>query len=336
MNFKLFLGVTILSLVFAACTKQVVEVQKEKQVEQQKVNEGDLVLEQEMPNPISIEAFIEKDFNGSEFTVGQILADNSAYTRYYITYKSGDLKISGIMNVPKGKGPFPVLFLNHGYIDPAIYTNGRGLKREQDYLAREGYVVIHSDYRNHAESDKDPNVEQWFRLKYAEDIINGIEAIKKANLPYMDTERIGMLGHSMGGGVTMNVLAIRPELVDVAVLFAPVSADYKLNYDKWTKQREEIAKEIESEHGTPESNPDFWEGVSVKNYFDRIKVPIMNHHGTEDESVPLWWSDDLKVWLDEAGVENTYYVYEGEKHEFINQWGLVMRRTTEFFDKYLK
>jgi hypothetical protein len=28
------------------------------------------------------------------------------------------------------------VILNHGYIDPAIYTNGRGLKREQDYLAR--------------------------------------------------------------------------------------------------------------------------------------------------------------------------------------------------------
>lgn len=291
---------------------------------------------EEAPHPISIDAFIQKDFNGSDFTVGNVLADNSAYTRYYITYKSGDLTISGIMNVPKGAGPFPVLFLNHGYIDPAIYTNGRGLKREQDYLARQGYVVIHSDYRNHAQSDKDPNVEQWFRLKYAEDIINAIDAIKKTNLSYMDTTRIGMLGHSMGGGVTMNVLAIRPELVDAAVLFAPVSADYRLNYDKWTKQRFEVAAEIEEAHGTPEENPEFWDGISVKNYFDRVIAPIMNHHGTKDESVPLWWSDDLKIWLDEAGLENTYYVYEDEKHEFINQWPLVMRRTTEFFDKVLK
>lgn len=286
--------------------------------------------------PISIDAFIDKTFVGSDFIVGEILANNEAYIRYYITYKSGDLKISGIMNVPKGKGPYPVLFLNHGYIDPAIYTNGRGLKREQDYLARQGYVVVHSDYRNHADSDKDPNVEQFFRLTYTEDIINAIDALRKANLPYVDIERIGMLGHSMGGGVTLNTLVIRPELVDAAVLFAPVSANYRRNYEKWTKQRFEVAKEIEDSHGTPDSNPDFWEGISAMNYFDRLRAPIMNHHGTVDESVPLAWSDELKLWLDDAGVENVYHIYEGEPHEFINVWPLVMKRTTDFFDKYLK
>jgi hypothetical protein len=40
------------------------------------------------------------------------------------------------MNVPDGKGPFPVLVLNHGYIDPDTYFPGQGMPREHDYLAR--------------------------------------------------------------------------------------------------------------------------------------------------------------------------------------------------------
>src|SRR3989338_4121372 len=94
-------------------------------------------------HPVSIPALMKKEFDGRELKLVRILDENEVYTRHYITYKSGDLTISGILNIPKGQGPFPLLVLNHGYIDPEIYTNGRGLKREQDYLARHGYAVIH-------------------------------------------------------------------------------------------------------------------------------------------------------------------------------------------------
>lgn len=97
------------------------------------------------PDPVSLIAFAEQEFRGLDFKVGRVLAENEAYTRYYITYKGGGLTISGIMNVPKGSPPiggFPLLMLNHGFIDPAIYTNARGLKREQDYLVRQGYRPV--------------------------------------------------------------------------------------------------------------------------------------------------------------------------------------------------
>ncbi len=291
------------------------------------------------PNPVSLPALMAKDYDGRDFRVGRVLDDNAAYTRTFITYKSGDLTISGIMNVPKGIPPitgWPILFLNHGHIDTAIYTNGRGLKREQDYFARHGYAVIHSDYRNHAESDKDPENELHFRLGYTEDIVNAIYAVRAARLPYLDSERIGMLGHSMGGGVTLNVLVVAPTLVDAAVLFAPVSANYERNYERWTKRESATGKQIIERYGTPEANPDFWNAISAKNYFDRITAPIQNHHGTLDESVELKWSDELEGWLKDADKDIEYLVYPGEPHEFIDAWPLVMRRTLAFFDRHVK
>ena len=289
-----------------------------------------------MPSSLSLPEFAEKEFVGSDFQVGRVLEDNVAYARHYITYKSNGLKISGIMNVPKGVGPFPLLLLNHGYIDPAIYTNGRGLKREQDYLARQGYVVVHSDYRNHAESDKDPAADSQFRFGYAEDVINAIQAIKVADLPYVDAERVGMLGHSMGGGVAWRIAVTQPGLVDAYVQFAPVSADERDNFDKWIRRRQETAQAILDEHGEPSVNPEFWDNISPLTFFENVSSPVLIHHGTADDSVPLKWSERAAQELTAQGKDVTLHVYPGEPHEFIHAWGQVMQRTTAFFDEHVK
>ena len=287
----------------------------------------------------SLDGLIKRDYNGRDLTLKKVLAENNVYTRYLITYKSDDLTISGIMNLPKGAGPFPVLILNHGFIDPKIYTNGRGLKREQDYLARHGYIVIHPDFRNHAFSSQDPSDLAGFRLGYVIDSINCVMAVRSSDQPYFNKEKIGLVGHSMGGGVVLNFLVVRPELVKAAVLMAPVSADYRENFTCWLWRRKhhpEVAEKIIAQYGSPESNPSFWAGLSAINYLDNIKAPIMLNHGTADESVPFALSVRLEKELKAHGKSVVFYQYPGERHEFINLWPLFMQRTVKFFDQYLK
>jgi len=77
-------------------------------------------------HPISVEALIETEYDGRGLRVGRQLADAGAHTRRAVSYRSQELRISGIINMPDGRGPFPVLVLNHGYIDPAIYVTGQG------------------------------------------------------------------------------------------------------------------------------------------------------------------------------------------------------------------
>ena len=98
------------------------------------------------------------------------------------------------------------------------------MPREHDYLARHGYVVLHTDYRGHASSDNDPNVDYELRLPYAVDTINAVKAVKSSKLPYLDKNRVGWLGRSMGGGVTLTALVAQPGLVDAAVIYASVSS----------------------------------------------------------------------------------------------------------------
>lgn len=297
---------------------------------------------QEQVAPISLPAdsipeMSKKEFKGNDLKLVRVLAENEIYTRYSITYKSEGLTISGIMNVPKGKGPFPVLILNHGFIEPQNYTNGQGLKREQDFFARNGYVVLHSDYRNYGLSDYDPNNDVRPRSGFVEDVLNAVSAVKNSNFEFLDKENIGMLGHSMGGGITLNVMVTKPETAKAYVLLAPINADYKKNFDRWVvSDFPEAAQQFYNQYGTYEQNPQVWESFSAKNYFSKISAPVMLHQGVLDEDVAVEWSRELAKNLKDAEKEIIYYEYPNEKHTFINAQDLVMQRTLEFFNRNLK
>ena len=294
-------------------------------------------LAPEPPHPVSLPAMMAKRYDGRGLRLVQERARTDAYTQHAVTYRSGDLTISGVMNVPDGEGPFPALVLAHGYIDPEVYVTGQGLVRELDYLARQGYVVLHVDYRNHAGSDEDPGADLRLRLGYTEDVINAVLALRKGPR-FVDDDRIGLLGRSMGGGVLYNVLVVKPGLVDAAVAFAPVSSDTVDNFNRWIRNdpgRAPVARRILDRYGTPEQEPEFWRAASPRGYFDQVEVPLMIHHGTSDDTCPITWTHETVAALRRAGKAVQLHVYPGEEHAFIPQWPLAMERTAAFFDRHL-
>ncbi|UIX29054.1 alpha/beta hydrolase family protein [Streptomyces sp. GQFP] len=288
-------------------------------------------------NPVSLPGLIQREHKGSGLKLGAVLARTSAYTSYEVTYEANGLTISGLMNIPAGKGPFPALVLAHGYIDPAIYTTGRGLNREQDLLARSGYVVLHTDYRNHADSDKDADNDRNLRLGYTEDVIGAAMALRSSGRPEIDTDRLGLLGRSMGGGVVYNTLVVAPGLFDAAVAFAPVSSRPEENIDQFQRpEGDPLVAEIESAHGTPEENPKFWREVSPVTYVDRVTDPLLIHHGTADTTCPIRWTRQTVAAFEKAGKDITLRTYQGEGHTFYPQWSRSMDTTMDFFERHLR
>ena len=286
-------------------------------------------------DPVSLPALMQTEITGTDLVVGDAIGSTATYTRHPITYKANEFAISGIMNIPKGVGPFPTLVLGHGYIDTAIYTSGRGLKREQDYLANQGYIVLHTDYRNHAGSDDDPENSNNLRLGYTIDVIAAAKALKASGIPQIDIEKIGYLGRSMGGGIGYNVATVAPNEFDAIILYAPVSANYVDNFNKWGRGNPEIENPIVAMHGSPEAEPEFWAGISAENYFDKIDDPIMIHHGTNDESCKVIWSERAAAQMQALNKDITLHIYEGEQHAFGPQWELSMQRSIEFFKQNL-
>jgi dipeptidyl aminopeptidase/acylaminoacyl peptidase len=284
-------------------------------------------------NPVSIPALFTQRYDGRALSLRRTIVRTDAYTSYAVTYRSNGLRISGRLDVPRGRGPFPAVVLAHGYIDPAVYANGQGMRREQDWLARAGYVVLHTDYRNHAFSDADPSAERRMRLGYTTDVVNAVNALRRTAWVPVDDDRVGLVGRSMGGGVIYNVLAARPGLVDAAVVFAPVSSRAIDNFDRWIRDRpgrSELSDYVLRRYGEPADNPRFWREVSPRTYFDRVTEPVLIHHGSVDATCPIRWSRATLAAMRRAGVDARLRVYPGEDHAFVALWPRSMRRTVAF------
>ena len=70
-------------------------------------------------HPVSLPALFDKAYDGRDLTLRSTIATTDAYTSHSVTYRSNGLTISGKLDVPSGKGPFPALVLAHGYIEPS-------------------------------------------------------------------------------------------------------------------------------------------------------------------------------------------------------------------------
>lgn len=75
----------------------------------------------------SIPAAIAAKYEGKDLRITRDLGSNSAYTRHAMAYSSNGLKITGVMNRSRGKGPFPVVVLAHGHIGAQRVCDGSGL-----------------------------------------------------------------------------------------------------------------------------------------------------------------------------------------------------------------
>jgi dipeptidyl aminopeptidase/acylaminoacyl peptidase len=285
-------------------------------------------------SPVSLPALMRAEIAGGRVrTLGET-GSTDAYRRWEISYPSGDLTITGILLRPRGRGPFPGLVFAHGHIEPSIYLTGQGLRREQDRMARAGYVVLHTDYRGHAGSDPATELSVETRLGYARDTISAVLALQR--LPYVDPDRTALLGRSMGGGIVLDALVARPGLVRAAVLFSSVSSDFLDNLDRWTvPERPDVAQRLFDRFGSPQERPEFYDALSPRTYFDRVTEPVLLHHGTSDDSCPLPWARATQRALTRAGADSTLRVYDGEEHEFGPQWELAMRRTVSFLHRSL-
>jgi len=291
--------------------------------------------------PVSVLGLADQEHTGDRLRLGAVRERTAAYTSYDVTYRSRSTTargeeaytISGVLNVPTGKGPFPAVVLAHGYIDPAIYVRGQGMTRERGYLATRGYIALHVDYRNHAESDDDQFFQLRMRLGYSSDVINAVKALLGAAGVPVDDERVFLFGRSMGGGVIMKSLVAEPGLVQGAALWASVSSLEGENYNRFIRpdpEDDDLRSELSDRYGSPAQNPQFWQENSSRPHFDRITEPVLLVHGRSDETCPPRWATATLSAMTKAGVDARLQWY-GDGHAFGPAFEAAMNRTIRFF-----
>ena len=324
---------------------------------------------EELIFPYTIDGLRQRDFQSGKIHIRSTVDENESYKSYLIDYPSDGLTITGIMQIPLGEGPFPVIILNHGFFSRSVYNSGDGTDRASAFLAGHGYITLASDYRSWGDSDIGSS---FFYSGLVTDVINLLNAIP--SIPEADPDRIGMWGHSMGGGVTMKVLTVmggrvppsdRKELTETrikaAVLYSPVSADDRDIIGRWGMGcfgdiaagekiigcnssdviPDDLPRNLKDAYRFAASDFDTLKEISPFYHLENITAPIQIHYGTEDGRVlsgtPPEWSRKLNKGLLDAGKDVQLFQYDGERHSFIGPaWFEFMGRTLRFFDKYVK
>lgn len=310
---------------------------------------------EELIFPYTIDGLRQHDYQSGEIHTRSALDENEKYNSYLIDYPSDGLTITGVMQIPKGAGPFPVILMNHGFFSRSVYNSGDGTDRSSAYLAEHGYITLASDYRSWGGSDIG---ESLFYSGQVIDVINLLNAIP--SIRQADPNRVGMWGHSMGGGITMKVLTIDSRIKAV-VLYSPVSADFADIIARWGNgcfgdiaEGEQsigcnsadvvpldLPSNLQDAYRIAGQNADMLKEVSPFYHLENVTAPIQIHYGTEDGKVlsgtPPQWSVGLTQALRDAGKQVEMYQYEGERHSFIGEpWFVFMGRVLRFFDSNLK
>ncbi len=306
------------------------------------------------PDPyagLTVADLATRSYGAGGLRTEQTLAVTESFTRTLISYDSDGLTVYGFMNVPRTPpgaqgeattAQFPVVIVNHGYIDPAVYTTLTYTTRYADGLANAGYVAIHPNFRNYPPSDPGPNE---FRVGYAVDVLNLVGLVQRLGgepgpLARADGESIGLWGHSMGGGVSLRAIAVDSAMagdarlgIDAAVLYGAMSGDEQRNHERilffsdgargsWT--------------GDAPSAVDLAR-LSPINHLASIKAAVSIHHGALDAQVPLAWSEDLCGRLQALEKAVECFIYAEQPHTFVGAGdALFVQRTVDFFDRALK
>ncbi|CAL2101410.1 S9 family peptidase [Tenacibaculum sp. 190130A14a] len=204
--------------------------------------------------------------------------------------------------------------VNHGYAVLAV--NNRG---SSGY----GKTFFKMDDLNHGEKD-------------LQDCVEGKNWLVKQ--PEIDGDKIGIIGGSYGGYMTMAALTYTPEEFAVGVNIFGVTnwmRTLKSIPSWWESFKDALYKEL--------GNPHTADSVRLKRisplfHTDKVTKPLMVLQGAKDPRVLQVESDEIVAGVKKNGVPVEYVLFEDEGHGFVKKENQIEsnQRILQFLNKYLK
>ena len=255
-----------------------------------------------------------------------------------VRFKSYDsLEVPGVLYKPhqaSAESKAPAMVFVHG---------GPGGQAQVGYfsvmqaLANRGYVVF--DINNRGSSGYGKTFFQMDDRKHGEADLGDVVAAKRmlAELGYVDTTKIGIMGGSYGGYMTLAAVTLQPDAFKVGVDLFGIS-----NWTRtltsippyWESFREALYKEM----GDPRTDSARLHRISPLFNAERIKVPLMVLQGANDPRVLQIESDEIVAAAKKNGVPVEYVVFPDEGHGFVKKENEIRGYSgiLAFLDKHLK
>ncbi|PHO01612.1 S9 family peptidase, partial [Rhodobacteraceae bacterium 4F10] len=242
---------------------------------------------------------------------------------YYLPHQaSEDTKVPALVWVHGGPGgqsrqnfSSRIQYLvNHGYAVLAV--NNRG---SSGY----GKTFFTMDDLNHGEKD-------------LQDCVEGKNWLAKQ--PEIDAEKIGIIGGSYGGYMTMAALTYTPEEFAVGVNIYGVTnwmRTLKSIPSWWESFREALYKELGDPHSADSVR---LKRISPLFHTDKVTKPLMVLQGAKDPRVLQVESDEIVAGVKKNGVPVEYVLFDDEGHGFVKKENQIEAnsRILQFLDTYLK
>jgi dienelactone hydrolase len=219
----------------------------------------------------------------------------------------------------ENKKPKPVIVYIHGFNGFKDWGNFDIIARQ---FAETGFVFVKMNLSHNGTTLENPlefsDLDAFGRNTISFEIADVgfiISWLKDNSNPYqieMDTEHIILLGHSKGGATAL-LTALQQPLVCAVVTWASVSeaktpwgnmSMEKLNtwkcdgvfyyHNKRTQQKMPIYYSLYEDYIQHEL------AYSLKNSIQKLSIPLLICHGTEDTSVPFSSAEQLKKWQPRA------------------------------------
>jgi dipeptidyl aminopeptidase/acylaminoacyl peptidase len=264
---------------------------------------------------------------------------------HFTAPSTGDAEVDAWILTPPGYDPsrrYPALLNVHG----GPFTQyGNRFFDEFQVQAAAGYVVLMSNPRGSAGREEAwgraiSGVHDaygagtgWGSVDYDDVMAVLDEALRR--YPFIDPDRLGILGGSYGGFMTSWVVSHSDR-------FKAACSERAVNNmasEEWTS---DIATAFRHELGaTWFDDPDEYRRMSPITYVKDIDTPLLILHSENDLRCPIEQAEQLFVALRLLGKEVEFYRFPGEGHELSRSGSPVHRRQRfelilDFFAKHLQ
>jgi dipeptidyl aminopeptidase/acylaminoacyl peptidase len=277
--------------------------------------------------------------------------------RQVVTFNSDGLRQYALILWPAGEQPeagWPVLLFNHGYHpNPPDYGRIEGgiNSRPGDYyrgtaqaFADHGYVVVAPDYRGHNDSEGTEYTQLALAVHwYTRDAIAAYFGL--ASLDGIDHQRIYMLGHSMGGPITLRALLALNDRIRAASVWSGGSGEHMLSFWMYMSMRESGKTDNNGTVKPPldrlarelaQLGPDMsLDDLSVGERLAGLQVPLAIQHAKGDATADANGSLELAARLYMGKREYQLFLYDSDDHLFSgDDFDRAIRRDLEWFGSH--
>ncbi|MDX1997843.1 MAG: S9 family peptidase [Thermoanaerobaculia bacterium] len=271
-------------------------------------------------------------------TLNPAIDEKNLVDAQVVRFKSYDgVEIPGILYRPIEATPeqkVPALVWVHG--GPGGQSRV-GYSELIQYLVNHGYAVY--AINNRGSSGYGKTFYTMDDKRHGEADLDDVVASKKMLIDtgWIDPQKIGIIGGSYGGYMTLAALTFRPEEFAVGVdIFGP--ANWLRTLESIPPYWESFREALYQEMGDPATDRERLQRISPLFHADKIRRPLMVLQGANDPRVLQVESDEIVAAVRKNNVPVEYIVFPDEGHGFQNKVNRTKAYESilAFVDQHLK